>query len=162
MKNQQIRFFLIVIIFCLSSCNKKDHTKPKVYTISPYDTEMNNAIETAKQTLDSFDYAFKNNSRIFTFFGLKKRFKENQIIEHVWIGNIQIKNEKYIGIIDNIPEKIKNVKLGDTLKIDKRDISDWMYIKNSKLYGGYTTRLLVKRMSKKEREQFDKESGLKI
>lgn len=162
MKNQQIRFFLIVIIFCLSSCNTKDHTKPKVYTISPYDTEMNNAIETAKQTLDSFDYAFKNNSRIFTFFGLKKRFKENQIIEHVWIGNIQIKNGKYIGIIDNIPEKIKNVKLGDTVKIDKRDISDWMYIKNSKLYGGYTTRLLVKRMSKKEREQFDKESGLKI
>lgn len=124
---------------------------------------MNKAIEKAKQTIDSFDYAFKNNSRVFTFFGLKKKFEENGNIEHIWIGNIQkIESGKYIGIIDNLPEKIKSVKLGDTVQIEKKEISDWMYIKKSELHGGYTIRLLRERMTEYERKKFDAESGMKI
>lgn len=37
-----------------------------------------------------------------------------------------------------------------------------MYLKDSKLYGGYTIRLLVKRMSESERKEFEKDSGIKL
>ena len=137
--------------------------EPTIYKVGEDDAEMNKAIEKAKQTLDSFDYAFKNNSRVFTFFGLKKRFEENGNVEHIWIGNIQGEtNGKYVGVIDNLPEKIKSIKLGDTIEIDKKDISDWMYLKNSELHGGYTIRLLRERMTVDERKKFDAESGMKI
>lgn len=167
MKNLQIKTLLLFFTICILSCNSNKKTErenePTIYNVEEDDVEMNKAIEKAKQTLDSFDYAFKNNTRVFTFFGLKKKFEENGNVEHIWIGNIQrIENGKYIGVIDNLPEKILSVKLGDTVQIERKEISDWMYIKKSELYGGYTIRLLRDRMTEEEREKFDAESGMKI
>jgi uncharacterized protein YegJ (DUF2314 family) len=148
---------------CNSNKKVERENEPTIYKVGKDDAEINKAIEKAKQILDSFDYAFKNNSRVFTFFGLKKRFEENGNVEHIWIGNIQGEEDgKYVGVIDNMPEKIKSVKLGDTIEIDKKDISDWMYLKNSVLHGGYTIRLLRERMTEDERKKFDAESGMKI
>lgn len=161
---QKIAFFFINLIM-MFSCNSKKierENQPDIYNVESNDIEMNKAIENAKQTLDSFEIAFKNNSRVFTFFGLKKRFEENGIVEHIWIGNIKNVDGKFYGIVDNLPEKINNVKLGDTIEINKNEISDWMYLKNSKLYGGYTIRLLVKRMSENEKLDFEENSGIKL
>lgn len=167
MKKLKIKTFLLLFSICILSCNSNKkierQNEPTIYNVEENDVEMNTAIEKAKQTIDSFDYAFKNNSRVFTFFGLKKKFEENGNVEHIWIGNIQkIESGKYIGVIDNLPEKIKSVKLGDTVQIEKKEISDWMYIKKSELHGGYTIRLLRERMTEEERKKFDAESGMKI
>lgn len=167
MKNLQIKTLLLFFSICILSCNSnrkiERKSEPTIYNVEEDDAEMNKAIEKAKQTLDSFDYAYKNYTRVFTFFGLKKKFEENGNVEHIWIGNIhKFESGKYIGVIDNLPEKIKSVKLGDTVEIDKNDVSDWMYIKNSELHGGYTIRLLRERMTEEERKKFDSESGMKI
>jgi uncharacterized protein YegJ (DUF2314 family) len=167
MKNLQIKTLFLFLTICILSCNSNKkierENEPTIYNVEENDVEMNRAIEKAKQTIDSFDNAFKNNSRVFTFFGLKKKFEENGNVEHIWIGNIQgIEKGKYVGVIDNLPEKIKAVKLGDTVQIDRKEISDWMYIKNSELHGGYTIRLLRERMTEDERKKFDAESGMKI
>ncbi|MBD0724617.1 hypothetical protein B6A10_05445 [Flavobacterium sp. L1I52] len=163
MKNNILLLSFFIIFFGCNTKKIERENEPDIYEVQSSDVEMNQAIENAKKTLDSFDIAFKNNSRVFTFFSLKKRFEENGNIEHIWIGNIQgFKDEKYKGVIDNLPEIIKNVKLGDTVEINKNEISDWMYLKNSKLHGGYTIRLLVKRMSKSERNDFETNSGIKL
>lgn len=161
-----MKYILSILAFILTlSCNTKKierENEPDIYNVESTDVQMNEAIENAKKTLDSFEIAIQNNSRVFTFFGLKKRFEENGNIEHIWIGNIINSNGKFYGIVDNLPEKITNVKLGDTIEINKNEISDWMYVKNSKLHGGYTIRLLVKRMSESERQDFKKNSGIKL
>lgn len=167
MKNLQIKTLLLFFSICILSCNSNKkigrENESTIYNVEEDDVEMNKAIEKAKQTLDSFDFAFKNNTRVFTFFGLKKKFEENGNVEHIWIGNIQgIEEGKYIGVIDNLPEKIKSVKLCDTVQIEKKEISDWMYIKKSELHGGYTIRLLRERMTEGQRKKFDVESGMKI
>ncbi|MFH6945016.1 YegJ family protein [Flavobacterium sp. FlaQc-50] len=167
MKNLQIKILLLFLSFYIISCHSQKkierENQSTIYKVTEDDIEMNKAIEKAKQTLDSFDYAFKNNNRIFTFFGLKKRFEENGKIEHIWIGNIQkFEKGKYIGVIDNFPEIIKGIKLLDTVEIEKKDISDWMYIQNSELRGGYTLRLLRDRMTVEERKKFDAQSRIKI
>ncbi|WP_193702258.1 YegJ family protein [Flavobacterium haoranii] len=156
-------FFSICFLSCNPNKKIDRENEPTIYNIQSDDSEMNQAIENAKQTLDSFDFALNNNTRIFTFFGLKKRVIENGFVEHIWIGNIKkLDNENYIGIVDNLPEKIENIKLGDTVQINRKEISDWMYIKNSKLHGGFSIKLLRDRMTKEERENFDRESGMKI
>lgn len=163
MKNNILLLSFFIIFFGCNTKKIERENEPDIYEVQSSDVEMNQAIENAKKTLDRFDIAFKNNSRVFTFFSLKKRFEENGNIEHIWIGNIQgFKDGKYKGVIDNLPEIIKNVKLGDTVEINKNEISDWMYLKNSKLHGGYTIRLLVKRMSKSERNDFETNSGIKL
>ena len=102
MKKLKIKTFLLLFSICILSCNTNKkierQNEPTIYNVEENDVEMNKAIEKANQTIDSFDYAFKNNSRVFTFFGLKKKFEENGNIEHIWIGNIQkIESGKYIG-----------------------------------------------------------------
>ena len=43
----------------------------------------------------------------------------------------------------------------NTNKINKNNISDWMYLDKKILKGGFTIKLLRKRMSSGERAQFD-------
>ncbi|MBF6640971.1 DUF2314 domain-containing protein [Flavobacterium sp. J49] len=166
MKNLHTRILILIIAISVLSCNSKNkierENEPTIYGVQSDDAEMNMAIETAKKTLDSFDYAVKNNSRVFTYFGLKKRFVENETAEHIWVDYVSVENGKYIGVVNNLPEKIKGIKVGDTVEINKNEVSDWMFVKGSKLHGGYTIRLLRNRMTESERENFDKESGLII
>ena len=167
MKNLQIKTLLLFFTFCVLSCNSNKKTEkenePKIFDVFENDTEMNKITEKAVQTLDSFDVALKNKTSEFSFFALKKKFEEDGNVEHIWIGSVQSKgNRKYVGVIDNLPKKIKSVKLGDTVVINKNEISDWMYIKNSELHGGYTIRLLRERMTEDERKEFDANSGMKI
>jgi uncharacterized protein YegJ (DUF2314 family) len=67
-----------------------------------------------------------------------------------------------VGKIDNLPAEVTSVKLGQTIEIDPSKISDWFYVDNGKLIGGYTIRVIRNRMSPKEKKQFDKQLGATI
>lgn len=154
----------IILILGLASCNSKHTTKierkgePTVYGVQDSDVEMNEAIEKANQTLDNFECALKSNNKDFKYFALKVRFITPQGGEHIWLSSISLKNKKYIGVVDNLPESTTEVKIGDTIQIKTDDISDWIYVDGNKLRGGYTLRVLRNRMTDTERKQFDKKT----
>jgi uncharacterized protein YegJ (DUF2314 family) len=54
------------------------------------------------------------------------------------------------------------VKLGDEVVLDKSEVSDWMYIDDGLLVGGYTVLELRSQMSEEERKQFDASMPFKI
>ena len=159
------RFFLILIsLFCLVSC--KDSNKieredePTIYSVESEDPEMNAAILEANETLDNFNKGLSN--FVADSHALKVKFSNSKGIEHMWIGEIKYKDGNYSGILNHDPEYIKEYKAGDKIDIDASKISDWMYLINGKLYGGYTIRVLRDRMSEEEKKQFDEESGMLI
>jgi uncharacterized protein YegJ (DUF2314 family) len=158
----------IILILGLASCNSKHTTKierkgePTVYGVQDSDVEMNEAIEKANQTLDNFKRALKSNNKDFKYFALKVRFITPQGGEHIWLSSISLKNKKYIGVVDNLPESTTEVKIGDTIQIKTDDISDWMYVDGNKLHGGYTLRVLRNRMTDAERKKFDKNNNITI
>jgi uncharacterized protein YegJ (DUF2314 family) len=55
---------------------------------------------------------------------------------------------------------VKNVHLRQRVTVAPRDVSDWMFVRNGKLMGGYTTRVLNARLSPDQRAQFDRRSAL--
>ena len=61
-----------------------------------------------------------------------------------------------------MPEAIPNMKMGDTVKIRSEDITDWIYLDQKKLRGGYTIRVIRKRMIESERKKFDAENNFII
>lgn len=158
----------ILILLGLVSCNSNQTTKteregePTIYSVTDNDAEMNDAIKTANQTLDKFNTALISGNKDFKYFALKTRFKTPNGGEHIWVSNITHKDKKYFGIVDNLPESTTDVQIGDTIQIVNDNISDWMYVDNQKLRGGFTIRLLRKRMTEPERKQFDTENGLII
>jgi uncharacterized protein YegJ (DUF2314 family) len=159
---------IILILLGLLGCNSNQTTKteregePTIYSVADNDTQMNNAIKTANQTLDKFKAALKCGNTDFKYFALKTRFKTPNGGEHIWVSHIAIKDNKYFGVVDNLPKSTTDVKIGDTIQIVNDDISDWMYLENQKLRGGFTIRLLRNRMTEIERKQFDAENGLII
>jgi uncharacterized protein YegJ (DUF2314 family) len=57
---------------------------------------------------------------------------------------------------------VKTVKTGDKIKVRKDTISDWMYVENNRLVGGYTVRILRNRLSLVQRKALDDSVPYKI
>ena len=145
---------------CKDSGKIEREDEPTIYSVESEDPEMNAAILEANETLDDFNKGLSNFNA--DSHALKVKFSNSDGVEHMWIGEIKYKDGNYSGILNNDPEYIKEYKAGDKIYIDTSKISDWMYLINGKLYGGYTIRVLRDRMSEEEKKQFDEESGMLI
>lgn len=157
----------ILLLVAIVSCNESNQTskierpgEPTIYKVSSDDVKMNLAIANAKRTLDSFDVAFKSKNPDYTFFSVKQKFATSKGGEHLWIDIVSLKDRQYIGIIGNATESVKDYVLGDTIKINKTLITDWMYLDKGRLRGGYSIRLLRQRMGENDRKALDESSGI--
>jgi uncharacterized protein YegJ (DUF2314 family) len=165
---------LIFLPFCLSCTNNQSDkrfsadklgldTIASTYSVTVEDPSMNSAINKAKSTISEFDQALKSNNPSFTNFAVKKRFKTSDGGgEHMWIAGINLQNGIYKGFVNNDAEKTTEVKYGDTVIVQKDEITDWMYLDNNVLRGGYTIREVRNQLNQDERIKMDKELGFKI
>jgi|SRR6218665_2695570 len=158
------KLLALLSILCLISCKDSNkierENEPTIYSVESQDEEMNAAILKANETLKDFNAGLLNPKAESQ--ALKVHFTNSSGTEHMWVGDIVFKDGKYSGILNNDPEYVKEYKSGDKIDIDPSKISDWMYLENGKLFGGYTIKVLRNRMSEEERKQFDAESGMLI
>ncbi|MBL7699974.1 MAG: DUF2314 domain-containing protein [Chitinophagaceae bacterium] len=134
--------------------------EPDVYQVADDDEAMNHAMEIARGTLKTFDSALKSGNPSYQKFSLKSKFDTPDGAEHIWVSDISIINGKHFGVVDNEPKSIPSIRIGDTIEV--RNITDWFYIDNGILRGGYTIRVLRDKMSAEERKTFDAEYGVTI
>ncbi|EDM34819.1 hypothetical protein PBAL39_02945 [Pedobacter sp. BAL39] len=159
--------FLFISCIFLFSCNPdqkviKRAGEPDVLQIEGTDARMNGAIKKANETLSLFDAVLDSKDTLITGIALKVRFDTSNGGEHIWLTDVVKKNGHYNGVIGNSPTSTTAVKLGDTVLVPDEDISDWMYVEDGKLRGGYTIRVLRDQMSDQEKKTFDQENGLII
>jgi uncharacterized protein YegJ (DUF2314 family) len=74
----------------------------------------------------------------------------------MWLAPVSFTGAQFVGTVNNEPEKVKNVKNGQRVSVEPTKISDWMFVDNGKLVGGYTLRVLRDSASASERANFDK------
>lgn len=157
---------ILFILFTFSSCNQNEKDKvaregePDVYNIEISDSKMNDAIKEAKKSINLFYLALTSDNPDYENFILKQKFDTPKGVEHIWIQNITLVDSNYIGTIGNTPIDIIGVNLGDTIIVDKNNISDWMYLDKGIVKGGFTIKTLRNEMKEDERKQFDFNSGL--
>jgi len=154
--------FFIVACSCKQLIESKTERagEPDVFNVSESNNEMKVAIEEARNNIHLFKEALKSDNPNFEYFAIKQKFTGVENDEHIWIGDITIEKENFIGVISNVPIYDKKVKLGDTITIDNEKISDWLYYENGIVRGGYTIRVIRESLPKDEREIFDYENGL--
>jgi uncharacterized protein YegJ (DUF2314 family) len=166
---------LLILLPFFLSCNNNHSTEKSTseklgidttndtYAVTTEDSSMNAAISKAKITIDEFDMALKSNNPLFKNFSLKKRYiTPDGGGEHMWIAGIKLINGNYHGYVNNDAERTTEVKYGDTVIVRKDEITDWMYLDNNVLRGGYTIREIRNQMTKEERISMDKGLGFKI
>jgi uncharacterized protein YegJ (DUF2314 family) len=166
MKKILAGFLLLTFVSCNNHTArpviKQENDGDAVYNVGNDDEEMNKAIERANLSYDSFISNFKNPGKNCSGYTIKMRFAYPSGNEHMWVGNLFYKDDKLMGILDSDPVDVPMLHAGDTIRVIRNDISDWMYICDHKMVGGYTMLALYNRMTSQEKEEFKKNLGFQI
>ena len=114
------------------------------------DPEMNAAIAQGRATLPKFWASYDAPKTSETGHSLKVRFPYGSNSgEHIWIAEVKkIGDNSYSGRFANAPRHLPGKRAGDLVEFREADISDWMYLRNSKIVGGETIKPMLKLMTK--------------
>ena len=125
------------------------------------DSEMNAAIQGARDTLPSFIEAFQDPQPDQTEFSIKVRFPydDGENWEHLWISDLTYREGGFSGLVWNEPLRVRDLHLGEKVQIDPADISDWMIIQDGKMLGGFTIYAIRDKLPEHQREEFEFEIG---
>lgn len=151
-------FIIAIFISMAVGCQEKNERlkregEPDIIFVEPEDDEMNVAIENARKSFKKeFHPALMSNNPNFSNFAIKQRYElPNGSGEHIWIGDILFKNNKYYGIVHNEPFESIGVKFGDSVIVNLDNLSDWMYNDKNVVKGAFTKKVLRKTMTEEEK-----------
>lgn len=142
----------IAILFVLAVCGCGKST-PDTLVESGYDEqEMNAAITRARSEVDSFVSELSKPTG--ANHAVKAPIEDAGKTEHIWLTDVSFQNGEFKGTINNDPGIVGNVKIGQSWTIKKTAISDWMFMRDGKMYGNYTMRPLLKTMPEEEAAKY--------
>lgn len=117
---------------------------------------MNAAIAKARSTVGTFEAALRSPKPSQSGFSVKVRITDGDRIEHFWTSHVTYDGASFHARLDNDPEVVTTVKLDQVVSVRPKDASDWMYVDDGVLVGGYTMRALRDALSASDRADFDK------
>lgn len=130
---------------------KADDSGPgdEIVQFQAQDAAMNAAVAQAKATLPAF-LTRLDAGDIQTADSLKVGFPAGEGHEHIWVDHVARKGDELTGLLANEPNAMPGLHQGSpvTFKIDL--VSDWSYEKDGKLWGNYTTRVMLPYLSPEE------------
>jgi uncharacterized protein YegJ (DUF2314 family) len=174
MRNSHRPFYLVIAISALALWSfiaraadpgqelGKANPEPPYIEVPKNHAAMHRAVIQARKTVGAFIAALKHPAPGQKDFEIKKPFIQNGQIEHIWLSDVQLVDNRFQARIDNQPRKIQGLTLGQVVLVDPKEISDWLYIDNGKLVGGYTVRVQYSELSAKEKQEFDRAADFKI
>jgi uncharacterized protein YegJ (DUF2314 family) len=145
----------IVLALAIVGCSSRRWDEDKVTSVADDDARMNAAIAKAKATVDTFIAALKSPKPGQKDFSVKMPFVDGEHTEHMWLAPVSYDGKVFRGIVNNEPQSVKNVRLGQEVEVAPPGISDWMYVENGKIVGGRTIRVLRETLPAGERADFD-------
>lgn len=110
---------------------------PRVAHVPQDDQDMNAAIERARQRWPQFVTAW-NNRRGECMFLVKARFDAPEGVEHMWVKVDSIDGDTITGELGNQPRVYRNAKQGDSVTVERSQLSDWAYRTPTEGDGGFT------------------------
>jgi uncharacterized protein YegJ (DUF2314 family) len=136
--------------------------EPQVFNVDRHNDAMKRAVHQARRTVGVFIQALRHPAGGQSDFEVKKPFRQGDVVEHLWLSDVSFRGNRFHGHVDNVPRKIKGPKMGDRVTVNPNEISDWAFINNGRLVGGYTIRVLYAELSPEGRKQLDDEARFRI
>jgi uncharacterized protein YegJ (DUF2314 family) len=126
---------------------------PPVVEVRAADAEMNAAIAHARDTLPTFWASYDAPKPTESGHCLKVRFAGDGYVEHIWMADIEkLPDGNYSGRFGNEPSDALG-DIFDQAEFDEADITDWMFMRNDKIVGGETIRVVLKQMPKEDADK---------
>lgn len=121
-----------------------------VVAVAADDPDMAAAIAQARASLDDFLALSRTPPPGTDTFKLKVKITDGNATEHFWVIPFQRTETGFAGILANEPQSVHNVVIGQYIKFNRDDISDWGYTRNGHQVGSFTVCVMFKTMSKEE------------
>ena len=90
----------------------------------------------------------------------QEKLLRGMLTEFMWVRVLAFNGFVIKGVLDNEPQKLTNIKLGEEIDIPLDEICDWLFSCRRKAYGGFTVHVLRAEMSEQDRQQHDAAWGL--
>ena len=144
-----------------SSAGSRTDSSAYVY-VHDSDKAMERAVHQAQRTLGKFMAALTSPKPGQTGFAVKKRCIEGEKCEHIWLTDVRFDGRVLRGKVDNNPVDMKGLRVGQKVTVRPEEISDWMYVENGRLVGGYTVRAYYRNLPAAEKRQFAQNAGFRL
>ena len=146
----------------IANCNsKKQSEEDAAAPVLKDDQEMNAAMQHARKTLNEFIERYSHPKSADKWFLVKGRFTNEGQVEHIWVADLAFDGKVFSGVLANEPE-LPGFRFKQQVSVPIENISDWMYVSDGQLIGGFTTRVLYNRLSMEERKRDDAERHFRI
>jgi uncharacterized protein YegJ (DUF2314 family) len=148
---------LLLCVFFFFSCDKQPVSEPPAETIQldRTDAELQRIAENARSTLPSFFRHLARPGADVHSFCIKYPFisDDGAVSEQLWLTGIRFKNGAYFGTLANAPQRLNKMKKGDTVSFSTDLITDWMYVREGKIIGGYSIKYLLEKTPEEQRSE---------
>jgi len=156
-----------LLLICLSACSRSSgasEQKDKVVYVKGADPAMSAAIAEAQASLETFKRVLAAPPPNAKSFSVKVGFAwgTSGDREHIWLTEPKLDGASVSGTINNEPVDATNLTLGQAVTAPQKDISDWMYVEDGVLRGGYTLRVLLRKMSPEARQKMLEGMGFRL
>ena len=141
---------------------KRSNAEPESFDVPHNHAQMHRAVLQARRTVGTFIAALQHPSPGQQDFEVKKAFRQGNEVEHLWLSDVRFSGNRFHGRIDNTPTKIHGLKEGELVSVNPDEISDWVFVDNGKLVGGYTIRARYNELSPEQKKQFDQAADFRI
>ncbi len=145
-----MRIYLRLLVFIVSGlaligCSSGNSESGNFCLRPRDDAALAEATQQAKANWKEFATAFatKNGESFF----VKAPFEDGEEVEHMWIEVSKLDSKNITGILNNKPEMVSNVSMGQSLTIPVEKVEDWTYKLNNVVRGGYSIKVFEKQKS---------------
>jgi uncharacterized protein YegJ (DUF2314 family) len=118
----------LVLLLLLSLCLPVLGSDDKFYLRERDVPTVIKAFEKAKKHRDFFLNALEareTESSKYNYHGVYLKFTEGEVVEYLWLGDVQKYKDFYIGVIISEPQLLNETKNGITIGFYASDIYDW-------------------------------------
>lgn len=142
----------------IESSDFKNETEPLFMALKKNDSELEKTVEKARKSLGWFLKNF-NNPFEYGFYLVKIHLTYKKESAYFWANLIEVKGNKLIVELFEVPAEFKKYKAGKRLKVTEQEIYDWSINRNGTLIGGFSQRLQRKYISQDKLSDYDLRSG---
>lgn len=149
---------------------QKPDGEPLFVAVSKDNEQMLQAYAKARRTLPRFLNAIASEEFSEASNSVKIKVRDDDSSEkmgedrfsYLWLWSVKQDGDTTLSAtVRELPKDgLNELKVGSTVRFDHQDVHDWMIVKGSQAWGGFTLRVIRDRMPAQERLQYDEYTGI--
>ena len=125
----------LIIAIGHTDSHAEETAKPPV-GVPSHSPEMEKAIAEARASVGEFIEALQENTG--KGHSIKAGVKDGDKVEHLWLHPVRYEKGTFVGRVRINPYVVKSVRSGSEVSVKENAISDWGYVLDGKMIGGFT------------------------